>query len=106
MITALMEFLEGGPDLMGHSQMFSSLKLSKRETQEQDISGLVVRIMHLYLHLLRIMHTQHKNSMVFHKSKERRKETSTKSNKNYSGDKIEQVIRTNPMDECGHYSFE
>jgi hypothetical protein len=65
MITALMEFLEGGPDLMGHSQMFSSLKLSKRETQEQDISGLVVRIMHLYLHLLRIMHTQHKNSMVF-----------------------------------------
>jgi hypothetical protein len=32
MIVALMESLEGGLDLVSHSQMFNSLELSKRET--------------------------------------------------------------------------
>jgi hypothetical protein len=31
MIVALMESLEGGPDLVSRSQMFNSLKLSKRD---------------------------------------------------------------------------
>jgi hypothetical protein len=32
MIIALMEFLEGGPGLVRHSQMSNSLKLTQRET--------------------------------------------------------------------------
>jgi hypothetical protein len=41
MIVALMKSLEGGPDLVSHSQMFNLLKLSKRETREQSILSLV-----------------------------------------------------------------
>jgi hypothetical protein len=32
MIVSLMESLEGGPNLVSHSQMSNSLRLSKRET--------------------------------------------------------------------------
>jgi hypothetical protein len=42
MIIALMEFLEGGPDLVSRSQMSNSLKLSKRETREQSVVSFVV----------------------------------------------------------------
>jgi hypothetical protein len=34
MIIALMESLEVGSDLMSHSQIYNSLKLSERETRE------------------------------------------------------------------------
>jgi hypothetical protein len=44
-----MEYLEGRPDLVSHSQMSNSLKLSKRETREQSVSSFVVRIMELHL---------------------------------------------------------
>ena len=49
MIVALMESLEGRPDLMSHRQMSNSLKLTKRETREQSVSRFVVRIMELHL---------------------------------------------------------
>jgi hypothetical protein len=49
MIVAPMESLEGRPDLMSHSQMSNSLKLTKRETREQSVSSFVVRIMELHL---------------------------------------------------------
>jgi hypothetical protein len=49
MIVALMESLEGRPDLMSHSQMSNSLKLTKREAREQSVSSFVVRIMELHL---------------------------------------------------------
>jgi hypothetical protein len=49
MIVALMESLEGRPDLMSRSQMSNSLKLTKRETREQSVSSFVVRIMELQL---------------------------------------------------------
>jgi hypothetical protein len=49
MIVALMESLEGRPDLMSHSQMSNSLKLTERETREQSVSSFVVRIMELHL---------------------------------------------------------
>jgi hypothetical protein len=49
MITALMESLEGGLDIMSHSQMSNSLKLSQRETREQSVPSFVVRIMELQL---------------------------------------------------------
>jgi hypothetical protein len=49
MIVALMESLEGRPDLMSRSQMTNSLKLTKRETREQSVSSFVVRIMELHL---------------------------------------------------------
>jgi hypothetical protein len=41
------ESLEGGPDLVSRSQMSNSLKFYKRETREQSVSSLVVRIMEL-----------------------------------------------------------
>jgi hypothetical protein len=49
MIVALMESLEDRPDLMSHSQMSNSLKLTKRETREQSVSSFVVRTMELHL---------------------------------------------------------
>jgi hypothetical protein len=49
MIIALMKSLKGGPDLMSRSQMSSSLKLSKRGTQEQHVLSLVVQILELQL---------------------------------------------------------
>jgi hypothetical protein len=49
LIIALMEFLEGGLDLVSQSQMSNSLKLTKRETREQSVSSFVVRIMELHL---------------------------------------------------------
>jgi hypothetical protein len=49
MTVALMESLEGRLDLMSRSQMSNSLKLTKRETQEQSISSFVVLIMELHL---------------------------------------------------------
>jgi hypothetical protein len=49
MIVALMESLEGRPDLMSRSQMSNSLKLTKRETREQSVSSFVVLIMELHL---------------------------------------------------------
>jgi hypothetical protein len=44
-----MDFLEGGLDLMSHSQMSNSLKLTQREAREQSIASFVVRIMKLHL---------------------------------------------------------
>jgi hypothetical protein len=44
-----MESLEGGPDLVSHSQMSNSLKLNKRETREQSVSSFAFRIMELHL---------------------------------------------------------
>jgi hypothetical protein len=41
-IIALMESLEGGPDLMRHSQMSNSLQFIKQETREQSIASFVV----------------------------------------------------------------
>jgi hypothetical protein len=49
MIIAHMESLEGGLDLVGHIQMSNSLKFYKRESREQSVSSLVVRIMELQL---------------------------------------------------------
>jgi hypothetical protein len=49
MIIALMEFLDGGPDLVSHSQMSNSLKLTQRKAGEQSIASFVVRIMDLHL---------------------------------------------------------
>jgi hypothetical protein len=49
MIVALMESLKGRPDLMSHSQVSNSPKLTKRETQEQSVLSFVVRIMELHL---------------------------------------------------------
>ena len=49
MIIALMEFLEGGPDMVSRSQMSNLLKFSKQETREQSVSSFVVRIMKLHL---------------------------------------------------------
>jgi hypothetical protein len=49
MIVALMESLEGRLDLMSHSQMSNSLKLTKREPREQSVSSFFVRIMELHL---------------------------------------------------------
>jgi hypothetical protein len=49
MIVALMESLEGRPNLMSRSQMSNSLKLTNRETREQSVSSFVVRIMELHL---------------------------------------------------------
>jgi hypothetical protein len=49
MIIAPMEFLEGGLDLMSHSQMSNSLKLTQREAREQSVAIFVVQIMKLYL---------------------------------------------------------
>jgi hypothetical protein len=49
MIIALMESLEGGPDLVSRCQMSNSLKLSKRETREQNIASFIVRIIELQL---------------------------------------------------------
>lgn len=49
MIIALMESLEGGPDLVSRRQMSNSLKFNKRENREQSILSLVVRIMKLQL---------------------------------------------------------
>jgi hypothetical protein len=49
MIVALMEFLEGGPNLVSRRQMPNLLKLSKREEQEQSVAIFVVRIMELHL---------------------------------------------------------
>jgi hypothetical protein len=51
MIISLMEFLEGGLDLMSHSQMSNSLKLTHQEAQEQSVASFVVRIMKLHLNL-------------------------------------------------------
>jgi hypothetical protein len=45
-----MESLKGGPDLVSHSQMSNLLKFNKRETQEQSVSCLVVRIMELHMY--------------------------------------------------------
>ena len=41
--------LEGRPNIVSRSQMYNSLKLSKRETREQSVSSFVVRIMELHL---------------------------------------------------------
>jgi hypothetical protein len=49
MIIALMEFLEGGPDLMSRSQMSNSLKLTWREAREQSVASFVVRMIELHL---------------------------------------------------------
>jgi hypothetical protein len=49
MIISLMESLEVGSDLMSRSQIYNSLKLSKREIRGQSISCFVVRIMELHL---------------------------------------------------------
>jgi hypothetical protein len=49
MIIAIMEFLEGGPDLMSRSLMSNSLKLTQREAQEQSVACFVVRIMKLHM---------------------------------------------------------
>jgi hypothetical protein len=49
MIIALMEFLEGGPDLVSHRQMSNSLRLTQRETREQSVANFVVRTMKLHL---------------------------------------------------------
>jgi hypothetical protein len=48
-MVALMESLEGRPDLMSRSQMSNSLKLTKQETREQSVLSFVVRIMELHL---------------------------------------------------------
>jgi hypothetical protein len=48
-IVILMEYLEGGPDLVSHRQMSNSLKLTQQEAQEQSVASFVVRIMELYL---------------------------------------------------------
>jgi hypothetical protein len=48
MIITLMEFLEDGPDLVSHSQMTNTLKLTRREAQEQSIASFVVRNMELH----------------------------------------------------------
>jgi hypothetical protein len=45
MIIALIEFLEGGPDLVSRRQMSNTLKLTQRETREQSVASFVVRIM-------------------------------------------------------------
>jgi hypothetical protein len=45
MVIALMEFLEGGADLVSRSQMSNSLKLTQREARQQSIVNFVVRIM-------------------------------------------------------------
>jgi threonine synthase len=42
MIIALMESLEGGADLVSHSQTSNSFKLSQQEAREQSITSLVV----------------------------------------------------------------
>jgi hypothetical protein len=47
MIIALMKSLEGGPDLLSRRQMSNSLKFSERETREQSVLSLIVRIMEL-----------------------------------------------------------
>jgi hypothetical protein len=49
MIVALLKFLEGGPDLVSHSKVSNTLKLSQREAQEQSVVSFVVRIMELHL---------------------------------------------------------
>jgi hypothetical protein len=49
MIIALMESLEGGPDLVSHNKMSDSLKLNKQETREQSVLSFVVRNMELHL---------------------------------------------------------
>jgi hypothetical protein len=49
MIIVVMKFLEGGPDLVNHSQMSNSLKLTQQEAQEQSVVSFVVRIMEFHL---------------------------------------------------------
>jgi hypothetical protein len=57
-----MESLEGGPDLVSHSQMSNSLKLNKRETREQSVSSFAFRIMELHLNQSdRITHNIERN---------------------------------------------
>jgi hypothetical protein len=41
MIIALMEFLEGGPDLMSRSEISNSLKLSQREHENNVLRALL-----------------------------------------------------------------
>jgi hypothetical protein len=49
MIIALLEFLEGGPDLVNRRQMSDSLKLTQREAREQSVASFIVRIIKLHL---------------------------------------------------------
>jgi hypothetical protein len=49
MIIALLEFLEGGPDLVSRRQMSDSLKLTQLEAREQSVASFIVRIMKLHL---------------------------------------------------------
>jgi hypothetical protein len=45
----LLEFLEGGPDLVSRRQMSDSLKLTQLEAREQSVASFIVRIMKLHL---------------------------------------------------------
>jgi hypothetical protein len=63
MIIALMESLEGGPDLVSRSQMSNSFKLSKQESQEQSVMSFVVRIMEVHLNWSNLIYSNIKCSI-------------------------------------------